>query len=178
MLLSIIAAAVGGASLAALVLVFSKLTRIEVPRWLYPAAAGFGMIALTVYTEYSWFSNARSELPENVEIVETFTRTSTLQPWTFVAPRIDRFMAVDHSSARQNDAVENVVLVDVYLMERLNPTLLATQFIQCETGERMLAGGATEFDEGGLPAGREWTMLGLDNPLVVAVCRQHNAPPA
>lgn len=173
MFLGLVAAVVGGASLAAALLIISKITRIEMPRWIYPAAAGVGMIGLTVYTEYTWFSNARAELPADVEVVETFSRTSVLQPWTFISPRVDRFMAVDHGSVRLNPTVDEVFLIDVYLMERLNPTLQATQFINCGTASRMLVGDATEFTEDGLPADEEWVPLGEDDPLVLSVCSRH-----
>lgn len=174
MFLGLVAAVVGGASLAATLLIISKVTRINMPRWMYPAAAGVGMIALTIYIEYTWFSTARAELPADVEVVETFSRTSVFQPWTFLAPRVDRFMAVDHGSVRLNPNVDEVVLIDVYLMERLNPTLQATQFIHCGTASRMLVGDATEFTDDGLPADEDWVLLGVDDPLVVSVCGRHN----
>lgn len=175
MFLGLLAAVVGGVSLAATLLIISKVARIDMPRWLYPAVAGIGMIALTIYIEYTWFSTARAELPNDVEVVETFSRTSVLQPWTFLAPRVDRFMAVDHGSVRLNPDVDDVVLIDVYLMERLNPTLQATQFIHCGTASRMLVGDATEFTDDGLPADEDWVPLGEDDPLVLSVCGRHHS---
>ena len=176
MLLSLIAAIVGGASFAALLLVASKLLRIDLPRWIYPAAAGVGMIVLSVYTEYAWVGQTQKELGEGFEVVETFSRQTAIQPWTYIVPRIDRMMVVNHGSARLNPAVENVVLVDVYLLERLNPTLQATQFLNCATGERLLVGNSTQFTEQGMPTDQEWTMLGLDNPLIVKVCTHQGLP--
>lgn len=175
MFLGLVAAVVGGVSMAATLLIISKITRIDIPRWLYPAVAGVGMIALTVYIEYTWFWNARAELPADVEVVETFSRTSILQPWTFISPRVDRFMAVDHGSARLNPTVDEVVLIDVYLLERLNPTLQATQFIHCGIASRMVVGDSTEFTDDGLPADEDWMPLGEDDPLVLSVCGRHVA---
>lgn len=176
MFLGLLAAVVGGVSLAATLLIISKVFKLATPRWVYPAAAGLGMISLTVYIEYSWFSRTQAELPDNVEVVESFGRVSVLQPWTYISPRVDRFIAVDHGSVRQNDAIENVVLVDVYLMERLNPTLQATQFVHCGNGERMLVSTDAEFTEDGLPVDQEWAQLGLDNPLIIAVCNTAGLP--
>ena len=170
MFLGYVGAIVGGISLAALLLVVSKTFRLKLPGWMYPAAAGLGMISLTIYTEYSWFDRTREQLPQDVEVVEAFEHSAVYRPWTYLVPMIDRFMAVDHTSARLNEAVDNVVLIDVYLLERFTPVLIATQFIHCETGERMLLGEDSVLDDNGLPLDEAWRPLGLDDPIVTSVC--------
>jgi hypothetical protein len=178
MFLGLVGAVVGGISLAATLLILSKLLRREFPRWIYPAAVGFGMISLTVYVEYSWFSRTVGELPAGYEVVDSYTTSSPLQPWTFIVPRVERFMVVNHGSVRRNEQVPNVVLVDVFLLERLNPTLQATQFLNCASGGRLLVGADTQMGPDGLPTGEDWTPLGLDNALVRVVCSQAGLPGA
>ena len=176
MFLGYVGAIVGGISLAAVFLIISKLFRLKFPGWVYPAAAGFGMLALTIYVEYSWFSRTASQLPEEFEVVQTFERTGVYQPWTYLVPLTDRFIAVDHSSARLNPEVENVVLVDVILMERLSPVFLASMFLDCVEGARLLVGENTQFGDDALPVGEEWVVEGTDSPLVRAVCREQGLP--
>lgn len=176
MFLGFVGAIAGGLSLAALLLIISKVTRIELPRWLYPAVAGLGMLFLTVYIEYSWFERTRAELPADVEVVQTFSRTSFYQPWSYLLPRIDRFIAVDHASVRRNETLPNVVLLDVFLLERLSPSLVATQFIQCATGERLLVGEDTALGADGLPLDQDWAPLGTDHPIVSTVCTRQSLP--
>ncbi|MBV6658599.1 MAG: hypothetical protein KI785_12615 [Devosiaceae bacterium] len=176
MFLGYIGAIAGGIGLAALLLVVSKLFRLKLPRWAYPAAAGLGMIGLTINVEYAWYNETASKLPPEVEVVQTFTTQAPYQPWTYVVPRINRLVAVDHSSALTRPDVENVVFVVVYLAERLTGTLLAEMFINCETGERTRTGEDLVQDERGLPPEDSWIMVGTDHPIVSAVCERQGLP--
>jgi hypothetical protein len=176
MFLGYVGAIAGGIGLAAILLVISKTFRLNLPRWMYPAAAGLGMLMLTIHIEYSWFSQVRSTLPAEVEIVETYDHSIFYQPWTYLVPRVNRFTAVDHSSARTNPEVENLVLVDVILMERFAPARVATNFVNCETGERLLVDPDMELDENGMPVAGNWRSAGLDDPLIAATCSRHGLP--
>lgn len=178
MFLGYVGAIAGGLGLAAMLLVISKTFRLKLPRWMYPATAGLGMLLLTIHIEYSWFDQVRSSLPEEIEVVETFDYSVPYQPWTYLAPRVNRFVAVDHTSARTNPDVENMVLIDVILMERFSPTFVATNFIDCEAGARLLVGDDMALDDNGMPVGDDWAEAGLDDPLIMATCRRHNAPEA
>lgn len=178
MFLGYIGAIAGGIGLAALLLAISKLFRLNVPRWTFPAAAGVGMIALTIHVEYAWYGETTSKLPPEVEVVQTFTTQAPYQPWTYFRPRINRLVAVDHSSALTNPEIENVVLVVVYLAERLSGTLLAEMFINCETGERTRTGEDFDLDARGMPPSDAWMNPGEDSPVVNAVCGRLGLPAA
>lgn len=176
MFLGYIGAIAGGISLAAVLLIISKTFRLNLPRWLYPATGGLGMLLLTIHIEYSWFNQVRSTLPDEIEVVETFDYSVPYQPWTYLAPRINRFVAIDHTTARTNPDVENFVLIDVILMERFSPTFVATNFVDCQAGARLLVGDDTQLDENGLPLDGDWSSVGLDDPLVAAACARHGTP--
>lgn len=178
MFLGYVGAIVGGISLAALLLVASKIFRLKLPGWAYPAAAGAGMLLLTIHIEYSWFGQVQDGLPEEIEIVETFNETVFYQPWTYVVPRVNRFIAIDHGTARLNPNVENMVLINTLLMERLTPALIATQFINCTQGSRMLTSESMALGEDGMPLDDDWVTVGLDDPLISAVCSRHAGAPA
>jgi hypothetical protein len=174
MFLGYIGAIAGGIGLAAMLLIVSKLFRLKLPRWMYPAVGGLGMILLTVHIEYSWYDQVRSNLPEEIEVVQTFDYSVFYQPWTYLIPRVNRFVAIDHTTARTNPDLENMVLVDVILMERFSPALIATNIINCQDGERVLLGDDTELDENGMPVNGDWTAAGLDDPLIAAACARHS----
>lgn len=176
MFLGYVGAIAGGIGVAAMLLIISKTFRLTLPRWMYPATAGLGMLLLTIHIEYSWFNQVTSSLPEEIEVVETFDYSVPYQPWTYLVPRINRFVAVDHTSTRTNVDVENLVLVDVILMERFSPTFVATNFVDCAAGARMLVGEDMELDESGLPVGDDWTQAGLEDPLIAAVCSRQGRP--
>lgn len=177
MFLGYVGAIAGGIGVAAMLLVISKTFRLKFPGWIYPAAAGIGMVALTIYIEYSWFNEVRAGLPDEVEIVETFEYSAPYQPWTYVVPRINRFVAIDHATARTNAGVDDLVLIDVILMERFAPTYVATNFIDCTDGARMLVGEDMQLDDDGRPLGEDWLRVGLDDPLVSATCARHAPSP-
>ncbi len=173
MFLGYVGAIAGGIGVAATLLALSKLFRFSLPKWMYPAAAGLGMLLLTIHIEYSWFGQVQDGLPPEIEVVETFDYSVFYQPWTFVFPRVNRFVAVDHATARLNPEVENIVLIDVLLMERLSPALKAVQFINCATGERLLTGDDMELDANGMPLDADWVAVGLDDALIRSVCTRH-----
>lgn len=176
MFLGFVGAIAGGICLAGVLLILSKLFRLQMPGWTYPAAAGIGMLGIGVYIEYSWYGRTVAEFPPSFEVIESFSDTSFIQPWTYVFPRTDRFIIVDHDGARLNENVPNTVLVDVYLMERMRPTIQATQFIRCDTGERLLADDSMNLDDDGLPVGEDWVDPQPDSPLIQAVCQQQGLP--
>ncbi|MFK7792066.1 MAG: hypothetical protein AB8B88_05270 [Devosiaceae bacterium] len=173
MFLGYVGALAGGIGVAATLLTLSKIFRFNLPRWMYPAAAGIGMLLLTIHIEYSWLGQVEQGLPPEIEIVETFNETIFYQPWTYIIPRVHRFIAVDHGTARLNPDVENMVLIDTLLMERITPALIASQFIDCATGARMLTGDTIELDDSGMPVDGDWINVGLDDPLINVVCTRH-----
>jgi len=175
MFLGYVGAIAGGIGAAAMLLVISKTFRLKMPGWVYPAAAGFGMLFLSIYIEYSWYGEVRSGLPEQIEVVETFEYSVAYQPWTYLIPRVNRFVAIDHATARTNAEVNGLVLIDVLLMERFAPAYVATNFIDCTEGARMLVGEDMQLDDDGRPLDGDWLQVGLDDPLVSATCARHAA---
>ncbi len=173
MFLGYIGAIAGGIGLAAVLLTISKIFRLNLPKWMYPAAAGIGMLALTINIEYTWYNQVRQNLTSDVEVVQTFEYSVFYQPWTYLVPRINRLVAVNHTSARTHPDIENVVLIDTVLMERLANNILATQFINCEIGGRLLFDEVSDLDSNGFPADPNWVEVGLDDPLIVSVCSRH-----
>ncbi|MEM1288588.1 MAG: hypothetical protein AAGH60_09585 [Pseudomonadota bacterium] len=170
MLLGYVGAVVAGLTLAGIVLAVSKTFKLSPPKWIYPATVGLGMIGLTIYLEYTWFPRTQSELPDEVVVVETFRTQKFYQPWTYLIPQVDRFVAVDTASVRRNEDVEGVVLVDTFLMERTLSALLATQFVDCNQGRRLLADEGLQLSQDRLLEADGWVDLGLTNALVQTAC--------
>ena len=81
----------------------NKATGGRLPRWLAPVAAGLGMIAATITSEYGWFTRTSQTLPEGMTIAQTVEKRAFYQPWTYVTPYIDRFVAVDVGTMQRRD---------------------------------------------------------------------------
>ena len=178
MLFTYLGAIVGGISLALVLLAVAKLFRLGLPTWIYPASAGIGMILLTVYIEYSWYPRNVEQLPDTLEVVETFEERAPWQPWTYLVPRVDRFTVVDHGSVQRNPDAPDVVLVDVILLQRLSPVFVTTMFIDCAQGRRHIFSEEIELGGDGLPVDGDWTALDADDPLLVLTCTRAGLPAA
>ena len=101
-LIAVFVAGIGGAGLA-MALRFTFRGRL--PAWITPLFAGGAMIAATISTEYTWFSSQTDNLPEGMEVIVTRERAAWWQPWTYIRPYNDGFIALDRASLRMNDAL-------------------------------------------------------------------------
>ncbi|MEM7565896.1 MAG: hypothetical protein AAF321_01565 [Pseudomonadota bacterium] len=170
MFLNLVAAIVGGLALAGVAMALARTFRIPVPRWLYPVLIGIGMLGMNVYLEYSWYGRTLDGLPDRVAVLETGAYSGPLQPWTLLAPRINRFTALDRASLRTNPAAENIVLAEIFYVGRLNATVRTNQFIDCEGQRTALADDRVTFGEDGVPDGATWTDVEAGAPILAAAC--------
>ena len=75
-----VAAAVATAST---VWVTLRTLKIKPPGYVYLIAGAAGMLAYTIYDEYSWFDRAAGALPDRFKVVETVGVSYPWQPWTY-----------------------------------------------------------------------------------------------
>lgn len=155
---------------AGVVLIVTRLTRWNRPKYVLPLAIGGAMIAFPIYNEYSWYGRYAAELPERVEVVKTYNHRSMWQVWTRVIPRVDRFLAIDRASVRRNPDLPEHVMVDTLLVKREEPTLLVVNLVDCGAARRAELAPDTAFDDSGLPVGAVWIELEPGDPLLTAVC--------
>lgn len=170
MLFNLIGTFVVGIAAAGTILLIYRLSGRRAPRWLMPAAAGVAMLSFHLWNEYTWFDRTSKALPEQVTVAERYAYQSVLQPWTLVAPRINRFTAVDRSSIRRNEQAPGYVMAEVFLVTRLDRTAKITQIYNCSEALRTDVGASSNVDERGLPVDADWIASETDDALFQLVC--------
>ena len=170
MFVELIATIFAGIGCAGIAMLLNLMTGKRLPKWVTPIAAGAGMIAMTIYNEYTWFSRTSADLPDGLEIAMTVEEQGWLRPWTQVAPYTKRFVAVDTGTARRNDAFPDQVLADLYFFGRWSPVSQAPMLFDC-AGARaaLLIDGAAFADDGSI-ADADWQTLAADDPMLLTAC--------
>ncbi|MEM7226972.1 MAG: hypothetical protein AAF495_28645 [Pseudomonadota bacterium] len=169
MIYDLIATLAAGAGTAGLIYLVYRTVGRKAPRYLLPLAAGISMLSFAVWNEYSWFQRTKGQLPEQVRVVKTFTAQAPWQPWSYLVPMIDRFIAIDGANIRRNQALPGYALAEVIFVERRSPTVVSRQLFDCP-GARRADVAAAAFDESGLPQDASWTAVAPDSLVFQAVC--------
>jgi hypothetical protein len=136
-------------------------------RWLIPFSAGVGMLGFTIWNDYSWFDRQRDGLPEGVAVVEAFTQSAAIQPWTLLVPVVNRYSAIDLRAAERHPDRPEIVRAPVFLAQRYQPTVVSAQIIDCAGRRRA---DAVDAGPDGLPPADAWFSLPDGHPLLRAVC--------
>lgn len=175
MLIDLITMVAAGFAIAGCVLIAGHLSRTflgrSLPRWTLPAAIGAAMIAFSVWNEYSWYPRVRAALPETVEVVMPVGESAFWRPWTYVAPIVTRFIAVDRAALVRSDVNPALVMADAMVVQRWVDTKHIPVVFDCEAGRRAdLIEGAT-LTGGGSVTGADWISLPPDDPMMQAACR-------
>ena len=165
-LLAVVFAGLAGGGVASLA---RRLVR-ALPRWLVPAAAGGAMIAVSVSLEYAWFDRTRDALPPRVEVALTHESRAPWRPWTYLAPFVDRFVAVDAGSVLTHPGAPDRRIVDLLAFARWTPPRRVRAAFDCAEGRRVdLVEGVT-LGPGGAIEGAAWRDTGLDDPVTRSAC--------
>ncbi len=142
----------------------------RLPRWATPVAAGAFMLAATISSEYGWFANTRAGLPEGVEVVATREHSAPWQPWTYLRPYVNSFIAMDQNSIRSNADEESLKIVDLYMFTRWQAAQQMQMAVDCAAGRRADPAEGIEMDADGRPTGVAWRDVTADDPLFGAAC--------
>lgn len=156
MFLELIAAFAAAFAGAGLVLVLNLMTGGKLPKWAMPLAAATAMFGYAIWSEYTWFARTAGPLPEGVEITYTNETSAFYKPWTYAAPYVNRFTALDTASIRTNDAVPHQRIADLYLFGRWSPRQGLAIVVDCDAG-RIAPLPSAEFDETGEAVEASWT---------------------
>ena len=166
-ILSIIAVAAG---VAGLIHMGYRVFGRRPPRWAMPLGAGLSMVTFMIWNEYSWMSRTVAELPSTVRVVETRTYTAPWQPWTYVIPRVDRFLAVDTADFRQHPDLPGYILTKSFRVKRNDATMIVQHLFDCKQGRRADLTPQTTFTDDGLPENPVWYDMTATDPLLAAIC--------
>ncbi len=170
MFLELIGTIFAGFAIAGLVMGLNRLTGGRLPKWSAPVAAGLGMIAVTIISEYSWYDRTRDALPDGLTVVQEVESRALYRPWTYAVPYVDRFAAVDTASLRTNAQVPDQRLIDLYFFGRWAPVSKMPIAVNCAEHSRASLADGAEFADDGRLVGADWVPVGADDPVVSATC--------
>lgn len=171
MFIELIATFFAGAAVAGLFMALNFSLGGRLPRWMTPLAAGLGMIAVTVWSEYTWYERTSASLPEGLVVTETHEAQQLYRPWTFAAPVTDRFMALDVATMRSSQALPEQHLADLYTLGRWRPVRKLPVLIDCAGSRRALLPADVVFAEDGSVQGAFWADVNGQDPLLAAACQ-------
>lgn len=166
-LIGVIVAGVLGGGVASLI---RRLVPM-LPRWSIPAAAGLGMLFVSITLEYAWFERTRAALPDQVEVALTNESSAPWRPWTYAVPLVNRFIAVDRRTLQTHDAAPTLRMVDLVAFARWTPPSRLTVVVDCADGRRVdLVPGVTLTEDGHVEGGT-WHAMGRDHAVTRIACR-------
>ncbi|MEM6439176.1 MAG: hypothetical protein AAF763_05695 [Pseudomonadota bacterium] len=169
MIFELIAAIVAAVAAAGLAMLLRRVAPAA-PKWLVPAAAGAGLLGYSIWSEYSWHGRTVAALPEGVVVLEAIESRAMWRPWSYAAPQVLRFSAIDAGAARRNPDVPHMVIANVILMQRFAPTVVAPVLVDCAGGRRADIADGVAFDEDGAPRVDRWRRMDEGEPLRAALC--------
>ena len=171
MFLELIATAIAGIATAGMVMLLNRVTGGRLPRWVAPVAAGLAMIGMTISMEYSWYSRTLSNLPEGVVVAQPVEKSpSFYQPWTYVAPYVDRFVAADELSVRRNADLPEQRLVDLYFFGRWAPLSKVPVLMDCDMPRMAALVDDVKYASTGEVIAPDWVPMETDDPIRTLVC--------
>lgn len=156
MFLELIAAFAAAFAAAGLVLVLNLITGNRLPKWAMPVAAGAALLGYAIWSEYTWFGRVAGDLPQGVEVTFTNNAEAIWRPWTFAAPFVDRFVALDTASIRTNASVPHQRIADMYFYGRWSPRMGVEVVVDCREGVVAPLPSA-ELDAAGEATRAAWT---------------------
>ncbi len=170
MFLELIAILAAGFGLAGIALTLNFIVGKRLPKWIFPASAGAGMLLMAIWLEYSWLERTAGSFPEGVEVASTNEVRSWYRPWTYVVPLTTRLVAIDTRFNRRHDEAPGHVLSQVLLAGRWEPTRQFSAVFDCAGHRRAdLVEGAV-LGEGGQVENARWVRLQADDDALRVAC--------
>lgn len=143
-----------------------------IPRWATPALAGAGLIATTVWMEYTWFDRVSGALPAGFVVANAESQASPLRPWTYAVPVVNRFLALDGSKLARHPARNELIVAPVFGFARWQNPQNALIVFDCEGQRRVPVIEGMDIDANGTLTGAEWQTLGSVDGLQEAACKE------
>jgi len=170
MFLELIAIIAAGFGLAGVALTLNFIVGKRLPKWIFPVAAGGGMLLMAVWLEYSWLDRTSGSFPEGVEVASTNQVRSWYRPWTYVVPLTTRLVATDRRFNREHADMPGQVMAQVLLAGRWEPTRQLSAVFDCTGHRRADLVGDVVLDEDGSLDNARWVRLASDDPLLRMAC--------
>lgn len=172
MIFELIGTLTAGAAVALMVWALNRALKGRLPGWLMPLAAGSAMLLATISSEYGWYERTQATMPEHLVVAEAIEERAFYRPWTFVAPFVSRFVAVDLTTMRTHPDQPGQRIVDLVFYGRWARTAKVPMLFDCETGSRADIVDGVEFGASGVVLNADWHSLPSDDPLLKAACQE------
>ncbi|MBT00660.1 MAG: hypothetical protein CMI01_18625 [Oceanospirillaceae bacterium] len=119
MIWNLVATLFAGLGAAGIALILRSLSRKKLPKWIIPVFAGAGMLAYSIYIEYTWFEFKSSKLPEGAVVVAENAPAMLWRPWTYLFPMTSGFTVLDTNSVAVKEiAGDPVAQFTLYRFEK------------------------------------------------------------
>ena len=168
MILEFVAALVSGLGVMGIALLLNRITGKRLGKWLAPAAVAGGMLAYTIWSEYSWAE--RSMATGIYSEVERDDTRVWYRPWSWLVPQTQRMIVLDRRFTRIHPEQPQLVQVRVVRLERWLPPSGFLGAFDCVAGAVAPLTEQVELREDGTLPGAVWETLSADDPLLRAAC--------
>lgn len=142
------------------------------PRWIVPASGGLALISYTVWSEYDWFPRISGQLPPEIEVVASRGEASPFRPWTYLAPTVTTFVALDHRKTLTHPQKADLRMVTLYSFARTGGMTEGLMAVDCAGGRQALIVEGVKITEAGDLTGADWQPTAEDKRLQQAACKE------
>jgi hypothetical protein len=139
------------------------------PGWAYPATVAVGMVAFSVWAEYTWADRALEAQPQ-LRLADTTADPSPMRPFSYVRTPVNRFQAIDLSRTLVHPDQPDLVRTLVVSMARWEPVRAVEVVVDCEAHALAPIGGEARIGPDGALEGASWRPLHQEDRLLRAVC--------
>lgn len=168
MVLEFFASIAAGLAMLGVALLLNRLTGNRLGRWLAPAAVAAGMLAYTVWSEYSWAGRSL-ETGIYTEAAREEARV-WYRPWSWLVPQTSRLIVLDRRFTRVHPDQPDLVLTRVVRLERWIPESGYLAVFDCAAGAQAPLTERVQLLEDGAVEGADWAVLPQGDPLLRAAC--------
>lgn len=172
MWLELIAMVAAGAGVAGIFMALRYFSKGRMPKWSVPAAIGAGMIAFSIWNEYSWFPRVTAVLPPEVTVISAPSEKQAWRPWTYLFPLKTRFLAFDGSSVKTSETTPTLRQADLLVITRWGATQRIPMAFDCakSTQATLIDGAALAAD--GTLSGAIWQPAATDDAIQPLACKE------
>lgn len=171
MIINLLVTITMGAIAAGAVYLIARPFGWKPPGVLYLVAAAAGMLAYSVYDEYTWYDRSAGTLPNRLQVVRTYATSMPYQPWTYALPRVYRFDAVDLGSLRANPKAPDLALIRLLRVTRNTSSENVSAILDCKNARYAEIGTTTKFTDSGIPVDPDWQSLNEHRALKESICK-------